>query len=440
MSQRPFRALVRKDLQLFAGDRRAMILAFVAPLALASFMALVMGGASDGGPAGKITIIVADEDGSPLAARVVAGLKSEAGLDVRTAAPADARQAVLKGKATAAVVLPDGFGKAAGRALFGADAKPELTLLRDPSHSAEAGMIRGMLMQHVMRAVTENSFSGPEAASGLKEAIAELDGAAGMPTEDRKLLRDALEGFLKFQDREQATRSQGGSTDSANRMRGGLTAPFETKEEVVTAGRQTSRTAMYAHAFAGMAVQFVLFGAIEAGVGLLTERQRGLWKRLRAAPLAKAVLIAAKMASGAIIALLTTAVVLGFGMLVFGLRVRGSVIGLTLVAGAYALTASAFGLLVAALGKTPQAARGVSILAVLLMVMLGGAWMPTFIFPQWLQSVTTVIPTRWAVDGFDGNLFRDFSVVESLKPTVALLGFAVLFGTVALARFRWDEG
>ena len=61
--------------------------------------------------------------------------------------------------------------------------------------------------------------------------------------------------------------------------------PFETKEEAVTAGDMKQRQAIYSHAFGGMAVQFILFAAIEAGVALLTERQRGLWKRLRAAPL-----------------------------------------------------------------------------------------------------------------------------------------------------------
>jgi ABC-2 type transport system permease protein len=113
-------------------------------------------------------------------------------------------------------------------------------------------------------------------------------------------------------------------------------------------------------------------------------------------------------------------------------------VGFALVAVAYALTAATFGLLIAALGKTPQAARGVSILVVLLMVLLGGAWMPSFLFPQWLQRVTLLIPTRWAVDGFDGTFFRNFGVMESLAPAGALLGFAAVFATLTLLRFRWE--
>ena len=41
-----------------------------------------------------------------------------------------------------------------------------------------------------------------------------------------------------------------------------------------------------------------------------------------------------------------------------------------------------------------------------MMVMLGGAWVPTFIFPAWLQQFTLVVPVRWAVDGLDAMTWR----------------------------------
>ncbi|MBK7591548.1 MAG: ABC transporter permease [Betaproteobacteria bacterium] len=52
-----------------------------------------------------------------------------------------------------------------------------------------------------------------------------------------------------------------------------------------------------------------------------------------------------------------------------------------------------FGLLIAAIGRTPEATRGIAIVATLLLVMLGGAWVPTFVFPAWLQTATLVVPT-----------------------------------------------
>ncbi|OLB61514.1 MAG: hypothetical protein AUI11_09445 [Acidobacteria bacterium 13_2_20CM_2_66_4] len=101
--------------------------------------------------------------------------------------------------------------------------------------------------------------------------------------------------------------------------------------------------------------------------------------------------------------------------------------------------AATFGLLVAALGKTPASARGVTTLAVLMMVMLGGAWVPTFIFPAWLQQATLVVPARWAVDGLDAMTWRGIGLTGAILPTLILLAFAALFGAVAATQFRWEE-
>jgi len=102
--------------------------------------------------------------------------------------------------------------------------------------------------------------------------------------------------------------------------------------------------------------------------------------------------------------------------------------------------ASAFGVLVAALGNTPATARGVTTLAVLMMVMLGGAWVPSFIFPAWLQQFTMIIPVRWAVDGLDAMSWRGIGLSGAVLPVLVLLGFAALFAAITAACFRWEEG
>jgi ABC-2 type transport system permease protein len=195
----------------------------------------------------------------------------------------------------------------------------------------------------------------------------------------------------------------------------------------------------YAHSFAGMGIQFLLFAAANLGIEILLERQRGLWKRLRSAPVSRLTLLAGKAASLAIVCFMTLIVSFAFAMVVFGVRIQGSVLGFLSVSIACAVMASTFGLLIAALGKTPAATRGVTTLAVLMMVMLGGAWVPTFIFPQWLQQATVVVPARWAVDGLDAMTWRGIGFSGALLPTAVLLGFAAAFWAIAVSRFRWEE-
>ena len=188
-----------------------------------------------------------------------------------------------------------------------------------------------------------------------------------------------------------------------------------------------------------MGVQFVLFMGIEMGVGLLLMRRMGLWKRLRAAPLSRTVLLGSRVLSGALIAALLLAGIYAAAIAVFGVRIEGSVAGFLLVAVAFAIFTSTFGLLIAAVGRTPEATRGLAILATLLLVMLGGAWVPTFVFPEWLQSATVVIPTRWAIDGLEATTWRGLGLEAVWAPVAALLASSAILAAIAVKRFAWEE-
>lgn len=195
----------------------------------------------------------------------------------------------------------------------------------------------------------------------------------------------------------------------------------------------------YSHAFAGMGVQFILLMGVDMGVGLLLMRRLGLWKRLRAAPLSRTTLLGSRLASTALIALIVFAVVYAVAFAAFGVRVDGSAIGFVAVLIAFALLTASFGLLIAAIGRTPETTRGLAILATLLLVMLGGAWVPSFIFPAWLQTASLFVPTRWAIDGLDAMTWRGLGLDAAAMPVAVMLGFTAVFAALAIARFEWEE-
>jgi ABC-2 type transport system permease protein len=100
---------------------------------------------------------------------------------------------------------------------------------------------------------------------------------------------------------------------------------------------------------------------------------------------------------------------------------------------------AAFGLFIAAFGKTPEAARGIAVFATLILVMLGGAWVPSFIFPEWMQTLTLAVPTRWAIDGLDAVTWRGLGLQDALLPMLVQLCFALVFGGLAVAKFLKDQ-
>jgi ABC-2 type transport system permease protein len=429
---RPFAALVRKDIRLYLADRRAVLMSVLAPIAIASFFGFLFGGSADLQEASRVAVMVVDEDRSAISTSLVALLKADAALDVKAAALAEARDAVRHGKVTVSVRIPAGFGATAASAFFSGSGgkKAALELLYDPSHATEASMVQGILAGHGMEAVSKEMFGGQTGRDAVDASLARLRQSTAFAPDQQRALTTLLEGVKGWNT---VSRSSG-SAGPVN----GLTIPFEVKKEAVT-----SRVGVpyngYAHSFAGMGVQFILFMAIEMGVGLLAQRREGMWKRLRAAPLSRTVLLGSRVVSTALLSLFILACLYLFAWVVFGVRIEGSLIGFVGVAVAFSLLAAAFGLLIASLGRTPESARGLSIVAILLLVMLGGAWVPTFVFPRWLQQATAVVPTRWAVDGLDATTWRGLGLASVVWPIVFLLAAAVACGGLAVARFRWER-
>ena len=436
-------ALVQVQLRLYLNNRKALVLHVLAPILIATFFGSLFGGSGGSKEPVHVKVGWVDEDRSPAALAIGEALAADPQIRLQRLSRGEALQQVKAGKLPVAVVLPAQFTEQAGSALF-AGAKPVLPLYYDPSDSMALGLVRGLLTQHVMQEVLFKGFGGAQGARRVESLQARLAADPGLPPERRRQLDtlmhsvQALQTPLPQDVAASAALAALAASASGAAKTPALGAPFEAQEQAVT-GSQSGYNG-YAHAFAGMGVQFVLMLGVELGVGLLMMRRTGLWLRLRAAPLGKVTLLGSCFASTALIAFVVFAVVLLAGMLMFGFRVEGSVLGCVLLLASYALFTAGFGLFLAAVGGSPEATRGLAIMATLLMVMLGGAWVPSFVFPAWMQEATLFVPVRWAVDGLDAMLWRGQPLAEAARPVGILLSSALGLVALAVWRFRWREG
>lgn len=421
-----FFALVRKDLILFLSDRRALLMSLVLPIVIAAFFGSVFGGGAKGS---AIDIALVLQDGSPIGAKVAAGLKADANLHVTEMDLAQAEKAVRRGTQGAAIVVPAGFGVAAGSALFGSPSKPAIRLLYDPSQPAVLSMVKGLLTQQVMTVVSAEMFGGPMGRQLTERTLGGM-AAKGPPDPDDLVVRDMLVGVAKFQ----ALPPKPGAAGKPGGGRG-LSMPFTTHDEGLSSGPVALGYNGYAHSFGGMAVQFILFMGVDMGIGLLLARRTGVWNRLLAAPVTMPMVLLARAASAAIIAFVLLCVIFIVAVAGFGVQIS-SFPGFVGLAVCFGLLTASFGMLIAAFGKTPEAARGIAMFATLIMVMLGGAWVPSFVFPPWVQQLTMVVPTRWAVSGLDAVTWRGLDAAAAAPAMGVQFAFAVVFGLVALWKFE----
>lgn len=428
-------ALIRKDLILFLADRRALLLNLVMPILLGAFFGFVTGG-KDTKDAAKIEIAVVSQDDHVISQKILKGLQEESTLLVKEMPLEEAKALVLKGKLNMAVLIPEKFGERAGGALFGGREKPELDIFYDPSQTAVLAMVKGMLTQQVMQSVSAEMFGGKSGTTFIDQSLQDLE-KMDEANKNKGELHDLLGSVKKFQLSQQADKDASAASSSASAANAGLSMPFVTKDQAMTAGDPvTNKYNGYAHSFAGMSVQFILFMAIDAGIGILLARRMGLWNRLLAAPVGLNTVLIARALSCALIACFLMCFIFLVAVFVFNVHIAGSLPGFIGVVISFSLMTASFGLLIAAFGKTPEAARGISVFATLIMVMLSGAWMPSFMFPQWLQSLTLIVPTRWAVDGLDAMTWRGLGLDAALPAMGVQLAFAAVFGVIALWRFR----
>jgi ABC-2 type transport system permease protein len=425
MNTTAFLALVRKDLILYVSDRRALLMHLVLPIVIAAFFGSVFGGGSAKG--GGIDVALVQQDTSDAGKRIAAGLTADPNLHVTPMDMNQARDAVRKGSQAVAIVLPAGFAEAAGTAMFSNQDKPAIGLLYDPSQPAVLAMVKGMLTQQVMQVVSAEMFGGPLGKKLTERSLQRLD----EKTVDDPALRDMLVAVRKYE-----AQPKTGADDGAQPR--GLAMPFTTHDERLTSGPVAQGYNPYAHSFSGMGVQFILFMGVNMGIGMLLMRRSGVWDRTLAAPVTLTEVVLARAASAAIIASCLLCAIFVVAVLGFHVQVSSVPGFLGMAVGFGALTAG-FGLLIAAFGKTPEAARGIAMFATLILVMLGGAWVPSFMFPAWVQRLTLVVPTRWAIAGLDDVTWRGLDAAAALPAIAVLLGFALLFTVAAVWRFRREQ-
>ncbi|NGZ88343.1 ABC transporter permease [Duganella aceris] len=421
-------ALVRKDLILYLNDKRALMLHLLMPIILAAFFGSLFGGAAETRTS-KIEVGLVMLDQSDNGKKIAAGLKADDSLKILELTDAEAQARVREGKLAVAVMIPQGFGEQAGNALFGGRDKPRLALYYDPSQSTMLAMVKGLLTQQVMQ-VTSAAMMSSAGGPNTEKQLAELR-ASNASANDKAQVGEFLVSLKKFQDQRAANAAQ----PAAGEVPVGMSVPYTTQDQALSSGPKYNA---YAHSFAGMGVQFILFMGVDMGIGILLARSLGIWNRLLAAPVSLTTVLAARVLSGALIALGLMCAMFLCAMLIFKVEI-GSVVGFVGIALCFSLMTAAFGLLIAAFGKTPEAARGIAVFATLILVMLGGAWVPSFLFPEWVQTATLVVPTRWAIDGFDAVTWRGLGLAGALAPMAVQAGFALVFGGVAIWKFQRDQ-
>ncbi|HEV2701030.1 MAG TPA: ABC transporter permease, partial [Steroidobacteraceae bacterium] len=316
MSLSAVRALVRNDLRIYRTDRRALLIGILVPILVAAFFGYVFGGNGSSADPGKIPIAVVDEDHSEVSRDIATDLGKDPLLAVRVLSRTQAQAQVRAGKVQAAAILPKGFADSATKALFTSRDKPQVRLLVDPSQPTSARIVQGLFAQYGMQEISKAAFSGTAGQTALSSGLDWVNRATAEQVPDRNELKALLDAAQTL------TTRNAKSADGKSALQRGLSIPYDVASTAMTSAQSVPYNG-YAHSFAGMTIQFILFTGIDAGVLLLLARDRGVWQRLRTAPISKAQFLLAKALATTLIGMFQFIVVYAVAFMVFHVRIEG---------------------------------------------------------------------------------------------------------------------
>jgi ABC-2 type transport system permease protein len=400
-------ALALKDLRLMPRNKGGLFFTFVWPVLVTVLFGIMFGGQDDG-EQGKIRIAVVDEDGSDGSRAFLQKLEESFELSPMT--QPDAEAAVRRGQRTGFIVVKPGFGEASNRMFYGSPKEIEVGV--DPARKAEAGMLEGRLMKHAAGDM-QKMFTDPQATTTMVDkALGDIKQAPSDQTAPVQRFLGELKTFMG------TPQSQQGPPGSPP----GEWQPLKITQKDVARVREGPR-----NPFDITFPQGVIWGligcAMSFGISLVTERTHGTLVRLRMAPITNAQILGGKALSCFVsilfVELMLLAVALGFG-------VRPTSYAILALAGlSAAVCFVGFMMLVASLGKTEQTASGAAWAMLMPLAMIGGAMVPTFVMPAWIQSISFISPIRWTMLAIEGGVWRNFSIGEMVVPCAILISIGL---------------
>lgn len=380
--------IAAKDLRQRVRDRSAIVLGFVAPLAIAALMSFAFSGAESF----HITVGVVDDDGGSLAAAFIDVLGSPELRDVISVELVDdvtaASRAVEDDDVQAAIVIPGGFTAAAA----GGTPQP-LEVLTS---------VDNVLAGEVASAIG-TSFVAQVNAGRLSVAAALEAGAPAAELGD--LVAAASE----------------------------LRLPVAIDQRPT--GSRTLKTISYYGP--GMGIFFVFFAVGFGARGWFIEQREGTLERMSAAVRPSQILLGKGIAVF-VYGLASLGTMALFTTLVFGADWGGPLLAAALCI-AMMIAVVSLTALVTLAARTERQSEGLASIVVFGLALLGGNFVFVSASPPLLRRLALLTPNGWALRGFVDLATGERALATIAQPIAAILAFSVVIGamTAVLARRRF---
>lgn len=394
--------LAIKDLSQILRDKKVLLFLVAMPIVFTLFMGFAYNAGESGDENADTRLGLAYVDPQPesrLSQILFARLEESDALKVIRLEQAEALDSLRRGEVVGVLVIPSGFGEQDAGGTF-----RQLTLI------AESNSSDGQSLYQLLRVPISQLMSAVEIASISADV-------QGSPAEFAPALELA---WAKW--------------DETSRL------------ERVRLERATARVEEswfgdnpYNQASPGILVQFAIMSLVTSAQILVNERKTRTMQRLMTTAMRPWEMVAGHLLAMFGLVFLQTALLVVFAQFVLGVNYLNEPLGTLLVSVAMCLWVVAMGLLIGVLAKSDDQVVLFSLVSMFLFSALGGTWFPLEASGGAFAAIGRLMPSAWAMTGYQNILIRGLDLSAAWLPTAILLAYAFGFFLLALWRFRKME-
>jgi ABC-2 type transport system permease protein len=401
-----------KDLKIFSRDRSALIFAILFPFLFVLLFSIVWGSVESEDERLELHLVTLEERGD-LSHHILEAIETEDESELDPGEPQiiwdedyeKASQLVAAQKLSGFVVFPEDFTEGISMG-YGAN----LGVVVDPEDSYARAALNS-LAETIAARIGQQHVASSAINALLLERWTESPGdTARIGQEIPELLSVSAQGVVP-------TRSS--------------LIEYEVEKVGEVEAEEPSN-----YVIPGYLVMFVFFTAAISAENIVRERRNNTLERLIASSVRRTSILGGIFAGTAAKGLIQIAIFWLVGILVFGVDLGLSPVGVILLSLLMVIMSSAFGVMLATLARTDRSASSIAVLTSLVLAPLGGCWWPLFVTPKWMQFIAKMTPHGWATTGFNKLMLFGADFSAAIPEMLALVAFAAIFGIIAILRFR----